>query len=212
MRTAFPWPKHPHSGNESPASGRSLLPAVAFFLFLLPFPAAAAEPPGTVVMTVHAQVPGNGFPEGATRFLILPSAGDDATAERSLAGNAVRILENRGYFRDETRPEITLDVSYECLPVRIETAAGAGGALQDERLYIKGSFTETRFSRKVVICVFRSGSETGMPLLWRGEVESGGSCGETIQDAPLLLDELLGEFPRPTGRPAERVRRREETP
>lgn len=185
-----------------------LLTALPVLLFSAAPPLPASDHPGALSMTVRAEASGDGIPGKGTRFRIPPVAGEERRAVEAIAAEAARILEGRGYVREGERPGILFSVAYECLPLRIETAAGPGGDLKDERLYVKGSFTETRFSRKIRIRVFETGSSAGGPPLWSGEVESAGSCGDTPTDAPLLLEELLGEFPRPTGRPAERVRSR----
>lgn len=187
---------------------RLVLLLTASGLFFPPAaPVQAAGPSETLIMSVHIGASGGGIPDGPARFRVLPQGVEYVAVERALIDSATRILTNRGYVRDETRPEITLAVSYECLPVRVETAAGPGGDPMDERLYIKGSFSETRFSRKIGILVFTA--MAGDAPAWRGEVTSEGSCGETVRDAPTLVEELLGEFPRTTGRPTQRTRLRE---
>ncbi len=207
MKTIAPRVKKTAPGKGSVAVRLLLLLAASGLFFPPAAPVQAAGPSETLIMSVRIGTSGGGIPDGPARFRVLPQSVENAAAERALIDSVTSILESRGYVRDKTRPEITLAVSYECLPVRVETAAGPGGDPKDERLYIKGSFSETRFSRKIGILVFTA-AVGGAPA-WHGEVTSEGSCGETIRDAPILVEELLGEFPRTTGRPTERTRLRE---
>ena len=207
MKTIIPRVKKTAPGKDSIAVRLALLLAVSGLFFPPAAPVQAAGPSETLIMSVRIGTSGGRIPDGPARFRVLPQGVENAAAERALIDSVTRILASRGYVRDKTRPEITLVVSYECLPVRVATAAGPGGDQMDERLYIKGSFSETRFSRKIAILVFTA--MAGDAPAWHGEVTSEGSCGETIRDAPILVEELLGEFPRTTGRPTERTRLRE---
>jgi len=66
----------------------------------------------------------------------------------------------------------------------------------------KPGHTETTYYRHIAIQMFRT--TPGQDPVWSGDVESRGTEPDLMVVAPTLLKELLSEFPRRTGKPAER--------
>ena len=69
-------------------------------------------------------------------------------------------------------------------------------------------YTRTQYVRIIDVMVARPvvrGSESTFKAVWSGKVESTGSTGDLLLVATPLIDELLTEFPRRTGRDSRRV-------
>jgi hypothetical protein len=68
--------------------------------------------------------------------------------------------------------------------------------------------TRTEYLRRLDVLVARPVAVNGKVAaqsIWQGQVSSGGATGDLALVAPALLDELLTEFPRRSGRPAQRT-------
>lgn len=93
-------------------------------------------------------------------------------------------VENRRSWDQEQRPSMVRDWS----PV------GSGGYSREE------------VTAEIRVMLSWSGDRGGLEgALWSGEVKSTGFVRELARVAPFMLDELLGEFPRGSGKPPART-------
>jgi hypothetical protein len=70
--------------------------------------------------------------------------------------------------------------------------------------YTTGGYTETAYYRNITLFLVDVPTlikNQALQLIWQGQVESSGSTSDIKVVAPYLLDELLSEFPKPSGKP-----------
>jgi hypothetical protein len=65
-------------------------------------------------------------------------------------------------------------------------------------------YVNTKFYQNIQVYFTRIVDKETVEIVWKGEVDSQNKKKNILEVAPVLLDELLGEFPEKTGKPEER--------
>jgi hypothetical protein len=71
----------------------------------------------------------------------------------------------------------------------------------------RNGYTASEYARTIHVVMARPTTKEGQTtadFVWSGTVDSGGATSDLLIVAPRLLDELLGEFPERSGKPADR--------
>lgn len=66
-------------------------------------------------------------------------------------------------------------------------------------------YVNTKFYQNIQVYFVKMVDEQTVEIAWKGEVDSQNKKKNILEVAPVLLDELLGEFPEKTGKPEVRA-------
>ena len=212
----------------SPARGGSLAAAALLS-------ACASLPANYVEMNVQAfSDPEHRIESGASFATVVLGVAKNELLEKELLYLVKERLVARGFVYDESDPDFFVGATgfigsfeeyvppstvYFPLPgsTTTTTTGAVGGVPFGATSSTTGTqympitrpgYNQTQYYRVIDVIVaepIEQGGQLSVRALWRGRADSNGNTGDLLIVAPVMLDELLSEFPQRTGRDPRRV-------
>jgi len=150
----------------------------------------------------------------AKRFSLFPTDGERPGIEKALLNMIKERLLRKGCVYDEKNPDFLVRAALHSYmaqfssPPRLFTVlVPVPGGGYENRSYVADGYMERDYRRAMEVSFvdYREFVASGkVETIWQGMAESTGPVSDTLAVASAMLDQILGEFPRQTGKSAVR--------